>query len=196
MTPPTLRVSLHGPFQWLTADAPDYLFSSEVVDHPGIYLWTVPHSEGDLVYYVGETGRPFRQRLQEHVVSYLAGMYRIYDPAEFAEGRKELLWPGMSRKPGLAQAAEYLERSAEIAPALRKLLGLLRFNLLPFEGESRPRKRIEAAIALHLRAQPGVVGAFQESDIHYSGKTSEEEPPAVEFVGYETIQGLAASLQA
>ncbi|MCZ6692179.1 MAG: hypothetical protein O7H41_21560 [Planctomycetota bacterium] len=119
-----------------------------------------------------------------------------YDPAEFAEGRKELLWPGMWRKPGQARASEYLEQSAELAPALRELLGLLRFHLLPYDGESRPRKRIEAAIALHLRAHPGVVGAFQESHIHYSGRASEEEPMAVEFVGYETVQGLAASLEA
>ncbi|MCZ6692188.1 MAG: hypothetical protein O7H41_21605 [Planctomycetota bacterium] len=134
-----LKLSLHGPFQWLTADALDYLFSSQIVDQPGIYLWTVPHSEGDPVYYVGETGRPFRKRLEEHLVSYLSGMYRIYEPTEFAKGRKRIVWGGMWRKPGLAQAPEYLERSAELAPAVRELLGLLRFYLLPYDGESRPR---------------------------------------------------------
>jgi hypothetical protein len=45
----------------------------------------------------------------------------------------------------------------------------------------RLRERIESALALHLYAQPGMVGAFQEEGVHYRPRWPSEEPVQVRF---------------
>jgi hypothetical protein len=64
--PDEITISFAGPFSWAgTPDAP-CVRDTDVVCKAGIYLWTVPLTDGHLVYYVGETGRSFSIRLRQH----------------------------------------------------------------------------------------------------------------------------------
>jgi hypothetical protein len=60
----------------------------------GVHLSTVPLQNGYLIYYVGETGVSFRARLRQTHSKYVAAMYQVYSPTEFARGEKVPLWPG------------------------------------------------------------------------------------------------------
>jgi hypothetical protein len=88
-------ISFAGPFSW--PGTPDALSVFDVSEgrKAGIYVWTVPLRDGHLIYCVGETGRTFSARLQEHYMEHAAAMYHVYSPAEFARGEKVALWPGL-----------------------------------------------------------------------------------------------------
>ena len=86
-----IELTCCGPFRWHSA-ANDCIFRREEAKQPGVYIWAVPYEDGFLAYYVGETGRSIAERTTEHAAAFfLGGQFRIYDPAEFAEGRKVLV---------------------------------------------------------------------------------------------------------
>ena len=87
-------ISFAGPYSWPgTPDAPS-VFDLEVGHEADIYFWTVPLHQGYLIYYVSETGRSFRARLQEHYTEHAAAMYQA------AREEKVMLWPGRLRMGG------------------------------------------------------------------------------------------------
>ena len=58
-----LVVEIKGPYSFLkNSDYPSF-FNTSLIERKGIYLWTVPYTDSELVYYVGETGRSFRIRM-------------------------------------------------------------------------------------------------------------------------------------
>jgi hypothetical protein len=107
----------------------------------GVYLLTIPFDDKYLVYYVGETGASFAQRLLQHVQCYLNGFDRVFDPAEFVEGRKVLVWGGMwktdRRDPKLID--DFLERYSELAPKILKFIEQFRVFLAPIEADKSHR---------------------------------------------------------
>ena len=171
-----LIISFAGPFSWPgTPDAP-CVFEADEGRRAGIYLWTVPLEAGHLVYYVGETGRSFCARLREHYVEHAAAMYHVYSPQEFARGEKVLLWPGHYAAKGRKSEKECIENLARLSEHIRGMTYALRFLLAPLSCDGRIRRRAESAIARTLCAASGNVGAFQDSGIRYSPRTSDEEP--------------------
>jgi len=84
------EVRLHGPYRWY-GKKDECLFKASEATKSGIYLWTIPFNRKYLTYYVGETGRSFKARFTEHTRDYLYGLYRVYDPIPFAQGRKKLV---------------------------------------------------------------------------------------------------------
>ena len=77
-----------GPFSWAgTSEAPS-LCESEAGKESGIYLWTVRRPEGELVYYVGETGRSFADRMCDHFREHASGGYNLHSPEEFRQGQR------------------------------------------------------------------------------------------------------------
>lgn len=184
-------LGLVGPLNWTGDPRHSFLFESPNADAAGVYLWTVQTPEGELVYYVGQTGTSFAERQWQWLTGYLAGQYRVYDPEAFAEGRRgDLVWGGMWRKSERDRAVEFLQRYEELAPIIREFVGLLRIWLLPLEYEPRIRKRIEGAIARHLRSQEDPVGSFQDTDIHYPRRREDEEPIAVQISYAANILGM------
>ena len=148
--PAAVSLEFSGPFSWLSSDPATSIFEAAAARAAGIYLWTVETQDGYLIYYVGETGAEFRQRLSQHLCQQLAGMYHIYDPGLFAVGQKRALWRGLygnDREPGLAAFVECLP---SLAPALANFVRLIRFHLAPLTCHTRLRRRIEAALAMHL----------------------------------------------
>ena len=65
MSAQTITVEFVGPFSWLEGQAIPSIFRTDAGKRPGVYLWTVPLDEGELVYYVGETGRAFSGQVRE-----------------------------------------------------------------------------------------------------------------------------------
>ncbi len=184
----SIEISLEfsGPFAWSSP----CVFDAHVSSHAGIYLWTVSTPEGDLIYYVGETGRDFTTRLTEHLKDQLAGMYRIYDPHLFLQGVKKPLWNGMFGRLRERGLSDFVAKLSELSPALIRYVQIIRFHLAPLECDDRFRKRIEAALADHLYVQDGVVGQFQDDDIRYERTRQDEEPLTVTFRWSGRVRGV------
>ncbi|MBC7911226.1 MAG: hypothetical protein H7Y30_12035 [Pyrinomonadaceae bacterium] len=184
------EIKFAGPLWSVESENHPTVFQSPVSSLPGIYLWTVPYNDSELVYYVGETGRSFAVRTKEHFQAHLSGMYEIYDANEFSQGRKVLLWKGMWKRGTESMMAEFLKRHNELAPHIHGMLHLYRLYLAPCDCEKRLRLRIEAAIAASLYKQPGIVGQFQEPGISYCPRRADEEPVHVALDCDSDILGL------
>jgi hypothetical protein len=92
-------------------------------------------------------------------------MYHIYDTERFAAGQKHVLWRGMYGSDREAGLAEFVERLPTLALALADFVRLIRFHLARLTYHTRLRRRIEAALALHLSRQPGIVPQCQDAGI-------------------------------
>lgn len=185
-----IDLAFEGPFGWFAGDRPSIL-DAPPARKPGIYLWTiVTEHDGELIYYVGETGREFRLRFAEHLKEQLSGCYRLNDPEAMRVGRREVLWLGLYGRSRETSLAGFVERLPVLAPALQTFVDLVRFHIAAFEGDTRLRKRIEAAIADHLYAQQGLAAEFQEQDIHYDRKLSEEPTVEVAVRSQVRLEGL------
>lgn len=183
-----------GPFSWPgTSDAPS-VFDTGESRHGGVHVWTVPQPAGHLVYYVGETGKSFAQRMLEHHSAHASGFYRVYSPAALAHGVKVPIWPGRFDPAGPKTGADCVKRYADLAPYLVELSRLYRFFLAPARLETRLRRRVEAALAGALYAAPGRIGAFQDRGIRYAARRAEEEPIACGITSSEPLLGVPTHL--
>ncbi len=191
------EVRWHGPCRWY-GKSEDCLFTASVAGKSGIYLWTVPFNTKYLVYYVGETGRSFKTRFTEHTRDYLYGYYRIYAPTEFAQGKKKLVWGGMWKpgRRGPQRMLEFLNRYSELSKVIYEFLGQYRIFLAPLDVKERIRQRIEAAIASKLSEHPGLIGKFQNDDIRYRPRRTDEDPISAKMISFEPILGLCSEMAA
>jgi hypothetical protein len=113
------------PFSWLSSDPATSIFEAADTRAAGIYLCTVDTEDGYLIYYVGETGAEFRQRMCQHWCEQLAEMYHIYDPERFVLGHKHVLWRAMYGNDREAGLAAFVERLPMLAPALADFVRLI-----------------------------------------------------------------------
>jgi hypothetical protein len=162
-----MNISFIGPFSW--ADASRAPEASEF----GIYLWTVPLQSGHLVYYVGETGVSFSDRLREHNRDFFAARHCIYKAAEFARGEKAKLWQGFWG-PGRKPEAECRANRERFSKSAQEMLSVLQVFLAPFKTDKRIRQRIEGAILKSLYAVPGT---FMLEGVIGQPRRNGEEPP-------------------
>jgi hypothetical protein len=189
-----LVIEFQGPLLWAKSSGDASIYYSEVSKQHGVYLWTVPTPNGYLVYYVGETGVNFRTRMRDHYKEQLSGMYHIYDPEQFCLGRKCELWRGIYGKGGIRDHNKFLEILPEIAPVLVRFINIFHFYVAPMQCDRRIRERLEAALANHLYEQPGVIGAFQEKNIRYNLRRSNEDPIKVKIACPQVVQGIPTEL--
>jgi hypothetical protein len=187
-------VDFTGPFSWTGTRSAPAIADAEIARRCGVYLWTVHLDQGELVYYVGETGRSFRDRMSEHFREHMSGGYHLYEPSAFREGRKDLLWPGRFGPTGERSVRVFLERFPELAEAMAALAEIYRFYLAPLDCDRRLRERIESALANCLYEQPGLVGEFQDRGINYRTRWDSEEPIRVQFYCNDVLLGLPESL--
>jgi hypothetical protein len=192
----SLEMEFHGPYKWYGSNS---IFLQPESEKFGIYLWAVPIEDNYLVYYVGETGVSFADRILDHTRNYLNGLYRVYEPTSFVKGEKTLVWEGMWKKElgnPTWRMALFLGRYQELCKVIYDFHGALKIFLVPFESEKRIRQRIEAAISKTLLNQPEVVGEFQDKDIKYVGRRPDEEPIQVTIKSGEKVIGLPKELAA
>jgi hypothetical protein len=151
-----IQLQWRGPHPWpfLTKQphAEDYRLSG------GIYLFTVEHEAGFLIYCAGYTTQQFRRRLKQHDTHYRSGVYTIFDLKSFQQGARHKVWPGFwmkkPRSPSLV--AEYDRRLSEIRAATNIWLDGYRVFIAPVPASRRTLMRIEAGImnSLYEAAPP------------------------------------------
>jgi hypothetical protein len=188
-------VQLHGPYKWY-GKREECLFEASEATKSGIYLWAIPFNGKYLTYYVGETGRSFTARFTTHTRDYLYGLYRVYDPTQFAQGKKKLVWEGMWQPGTRDRVDEFLNRYLELSPAIYSLLGKLRIFLAPLDAEKRIRQRIEGSIARKLLQHSDLTRSFLDSDIRYLTKRANEPPVHVTIISNECVLGVPHKLTA
>jgi len=189
-------LQFQGPFSLLSREPPS-LFDEPAAQKPGIYLWAVPyHLGGYLPIYVGETGASIAQRNKDHVIQTLGGNYRVCDPDRLPFGEARVIWNGLWRKDCRHRLGEYLHRVEELLPAIRRELLLEVVFVAPAKLESRLRRRIEGAVAGHIRSQPPPACSLLPSDIRYHLRRSTETPVAVRISIPVNVLGLPSVLSA
>ena len=136
-----------GPFTWpgIESDLP------KVPAVPGVYLLTVDHRGGYLIYAAGITRRPVPDRLREHTRQYKDGVYNVLDVDALREGVRSVIWQGfwMKERPP-ERVAEFAARRAEIGAAVARLLAGFRVFVADVGTRPRVLERIEAAVMNHL----------------------------------------------
>ena len=185
-----IEIEFKGPYYWVSENPEQCIHSCDYHRHSGIYLWTIEYEGKELIYYVGQTGRWFSTRMQEHFKEHASGGYHLYDLFKFRQGQRVSLWPGRYVASQRTTIPEFLERYDEFAPIIKELAGIYRFWLAPVTLETRLRNRLEAAISLPLYDQPGVVGKFQEKGIRYVPRWESEAPMQVVILNRSQFHGL------
>ena len=131
--------------------------------------------------------------MSEHVQNHLSGFYRLYDPKEFAKGKKVLLWGGLwkSDRKDPAMMGEFLKDYQTFSLQILEFLKQIRLFLIPIQGDRRIREHIEAGIASHFYEHPGVVGSFQNDDIRYKPRKPDEQSFLIKVNNSDLVMGLA-----
>lgn len=186
-----INLNIKGPFSLFKNAKFDYFFNSPVIKDKGIYLWTVPYKDSELIYYIGETGRNFEIRMVEHIQNYLSGEYGINEPKKMKKGHRERIWEGLWRG---AKFEVFISLYKELVPKILELLSLLRIYLIPTDCKTNLRKRIEGEISKHLFDQGGLVGNFQEPDYRYQLREISNGPLKIKLSFEPNILGLPGEL--
>lgn len=190
-----INTTIIGPFKWLS-QGEDFIFSNPYAFKKGVYFFTAPFGESNLVYYVGETKKTFAERLSEHLKAYLTGTYHIYDADSFIKGKKELVftgWGNMSSKED--GKIEYIDNIGRYAPEMFSLVSKMGLFIMPVDESKRILQRIESAISIYLSKQPPPVGNFQDAGIRYIPRRLDEEPIMIEITNHKILFGLPEKLQ-
>lgn len=190
-----LMLTFHGPFGLMEGE--DNLFTSALAMQSGIYVWTVPYVHGGyLITYVGQTGATFGRRNKEHMIQTIGGNYRISDPDLLLQGVDHVLWNGLWRKGTRDKIDEYLHRVVDLVPAIRKTLTTIRVLVAPLDAAPPIRRRIEGALADHIKRQPPPAAALLPPDIRYGRRQAAEELIDVQILCAVEVLGLPAGLKA
>ena len=190
-----ILLDFKGPFRWHGASE-EVVFFQEPANQPGIYVWCVEQPQGYLIYYVGETGGAFRERLRSHTSKFFRGEYGIWSADEFIQGKKVEVWPGKWRttnKEGWTY--EFIQRSPGLTPKLIEFLGTMRIFLAPLNAEPLIRQKIESRITTYLKNLPEPLGSFIDADTRHKARPRKSQSLLVEMNFPVPIQGLPPSLE-
>lgn len=166
----TLTIEFQGPFNWFN------VFDNQLVQKKGIYIWSIPYQEKQLVYYIGVTGVTFYYRLKQHIQGYLSGEYRIFNPELFKQGKKELIYGGLWKKDRQDKMSEYLKKYEELYPKIIEFLKTMNLYLCPLDCKTRIFERIEGAIGTIIKEK-----SLLDEDIIFRPRRKDEEPLKVEI---------------
>ena len=119
MTVNMRQLQFHGPY-YFSKSKDDSVLNNSMGKEKGVYLWAIPFQNSYLTYYVGETGVSFAVRSMQHLQNYLNGLYRVFDPQDFSQGKKTLIWGGMWKpgRKGPETMYEFLKSYTELAPLI------------------------------------------------------------------------------
>ena len=198
-----IEAELLGPF-----DSPKpYVNRDPIFKESGIYIWTIPWNGRFLTNYVGETGTSFARRLLEHRRWYYTGEYRVYEPKEFLNGNKKIIWGGLwwfkktiKDEKLLEQIEAYMEKGKgkynneieELVDSFRVFLIPLTYlnGLSPLEKENkRIRRRIEGALVRKLASDPDVFH-FHDFTGEFTDKSEDDEEIQLHLKNATQIIGL------
>jgi hypothetical protein len=195
MNDPQVCLTFDGPLSWHGTAGTQDIHRAELGRLFGVYVWTIEIESGDhVVYYVGETGRTFAARMQQHFQEHMSGGYHLYEPAKFRQGEKKLLWPGRYMRDDRRTPADFLRELGSLHGVVEDLAFMYRFFVAPFHGDSRLRQRIEAGLADYFGGIEGFVGDFQDKGIRYRRRKPNEEPVPVMCDSQAKVAGLPVLL--
>ena len=189
-----IQLHFEGPYAWHGTNGTLDVSQGELSRQSGIYLWTVQLVEGELIYYVGQTGRSFASRMLEHFAEHASGGYELCDPELFRQGKREVIWPGRYGPARELSVRKFLGEYERLAPVIQELSFVYRFFLAPIDCERRLRDRIEAAISGHLFRQKGPVGDFQDPPVRYNPRRVGEDPIKIYVSSSQKLLGLPSEL--
>jgi len=181
-----------GPFA-VFSDEQGILPNCPVQDRNGIYLWAVKVGLEYRITYVGETASSFLHRVTQHVHHCVDGYERISSASALLEGRQEILWDGLWRKDRRGKLADFVRDAVRLVAAAKEELLIHRLFLAPSSHEQRILRRIEGAIAAHLRAD-AVAGSLMPSDVRYHTRTADEAPMLLRLAAPTAILGLPSEI--
>ena len=199
-TPQVFELVWNGPFRWPGIDSEDdtkqhcnTIFGTQC----GVYLWTVEHANGFLIYTAGITRRPFVERVREHTRAYMTGVYTIFDVPSLRSGVRKETWHGFwFGKRSAEKQSEYNDRSEEIRMAAEQLLASYRVFVAPLDPAPRLLERIEAAIMNTLYSADGPVSMIPDRGMALYPRWRGEQPIIVRSTSPVHFHGLPAEFEA
>ena len=198
--PCLLDLHWQGPFVWPIVGSkafPDLLDDADIAIRCGIYLWTVEHTCGYLIYAAGITRRPFSQRFREHTRAYRSGVYTVFDIASLQNGVRNKVWPGFwFKKRSAEMQCEYEARADEIRNATTDLLANYRIFVAPMPPTARVLERIEAAIMHNLYAAEGPAAVIPDRGMSLAPRRRDETVINVHSISSAVLHGLPSKFEA
>jgi hypothetical protein len=162
----------------------------------GIYLWTVKQMTGTYrIHYIGETGKSFYGRTKEHVIQTLGGNYRVIDPDQMCKGIQQVVWNGLWRRETRDKLPQFLSSYGTFAPLIKRYLFGQVIFVAPLHCECRLRRRIEGALAQHLRSSPDACSLLPEDNC-YVIRRAEESAVVASVSADAEIEGLPQEIEA
>ena len=198
--PYSLELHWQGPFVWPgigLKDLPDLLDDEQVSAYCGVYLWTVEHAGGYLIYTAGITRRPFGKRFREHTRAYRSGVYTVFEGESLKNGIRKIVWPGFwFGKRSVDVQHEYESRSEEISIAVNDLLANYRVFVAPLSPIARVLERIEAAIMHNLYIADGPASAVPDRGMALAPRRRDESLIHVQSISPVVFHGLPLEFDA
>lgn len=187
-------MQFEGPFSWPGLPSAPSIFDADLGRASGVYLWTVPQQNDEMIYYVGKTGRSFATRMKEHYKEHAAGFYHLNEVEALRSGQRRMVWPGLWHVGERQTPANCVRRLLDLAPLIDALSRTYRFYVAPLQCTDRLRERTEAAIAHFLLSSPPPAGNFQEEGIRYRGIRGGEQPDLCRFLNGDRLRGLPCEI--
>lgn len=188
----TLHLRFEGPFSWRSDTGVPCIFSETLGKQSGIYIWTIPVGCENLVYDVGETGRSFVSRHEEHLREHMAGFYHLFDRKSLLEGRKHCLWNGLYGRNTRESVQDLFSRWAELAVIIEEQTRIVQFYLAALDASPDVRKEIERELATHFANSPR---NFQDGGVWYRDGNGWIVQHAVHMTASRPIIDLPTELQ-
>ena len=191
----SIRVHFHGPFS-LCTESDDVLTNCPLKNGIGLYIWAVKLLDGPYrVSYLGETKKSFYDRTKEHIIQTLGGNYRITDADQMGNGVQDVIWDGLWRKTTRDKLPDFLSNYEAFAPLIKRYLFRHVIFVAPLECDLRLQRRIEGALAQHLRSLPEACSLLPD-DIRYVARRAKESLVAVSVSADAEIEGLPEEIRA
>jgi hypothetical protein len=191
----SITLNWQGPFAWPgfgCTEISDWRKIPAISKASGIYLWTVEHNGGFLIYTAGLTRRSFQERFNAHNREYYSGKYTIFDVPSIQEGKRKVVWPGFwfTKNIPPEQIEEYKNRRDEIKEATDDFLSNYRLFIAELPQSQRLLERIEAAIMFNLYAMTGPESKIPARGMKLTPKYNYELPILVQSRADSPFHGL------
>jgi hypothetical protein len=191
-----IELAWNGPYSWFGDGSPP-VFVAPAAARSGLYAWSAAMTDGDWVYYVGQTTKSFGDRHWEHWREYASGAYGIHDPAAFYAGRHQLAYKGFAyRRPAHVHFASFVASLDEHLSTAVSFLRPMRIWLAELPADRRLQRRLESAVIRALYQQPGPARAFQEPGMRTEPMRAGEAPLRVQVRSPCALVGLPQEFDA
>jgi len=158
----------------------------------GVYLFTCDYLDSLVLYGIGITMRPFKERIVEHRTNYFKGEYNVLDIDALKRGLRKEIWHGWQYASDHQE--EYIDRKEEISVATQILLQHIKIFIAKTDNK-RMQERIEGAIAHQLYVSKEPYSDIIDGGMHLKGRYNAEMPILINNVCGHKIYGLPEKIE-